>query len=80
MKAIATLMHRDPALAIAGAALTFLLLSQSRVPAMLVVLVYGGVAALLTDTTLVTDHPGDKGSTCPQLQGLDPGPPLPRRA
>lgn len=53
-----TLMHRGPALAIAGAALTFLLLSQSRVPAMLVLLVYGGVAALLTDTTLVSDLAG----------------------
>ncbi len=53
-----TLMHRGPGLAIAGAALTFLLLSQSRVPAMLVLLVYGGVAALLTDTTLVSDLAG----------------------
>lgn len=53
-----TLMHRGPALAFVGAALTFWLLSQSRVPAMLVLLVYGGGAALLTDTTLVSDLVG----------------------
>jgi hypothetical protein len=45
-------------LAIAGAALTFLRLSRPRVPAMLVLLVYGGVPALVTDTTLVSDLAG----------------------
>ena len=48
-------MQRGPVLAIAGAALTFLLLSQSRVPAMLVLLAYGGFAALMTDTSLAQD-------------------------
>jgi MFS superfamily sulfate permease-like transporter len=49
------LMHRGPMLAIVGAALTFWLLGQARVPAMLVLLAYGGVAALLTDATLASD-------------------------
>ncbi len=49
------LMQRGPALAITGTALTFLLLSQSRVPAMLVLIAYGGIAALLTDQTLMQD-------------------------
>lgn len=48
------LMQRGPALAIAGAALTFLLLSQSRLPAMLVLLLYGALAALVTDRNLVS--------------------------
>jgi len=49
------LMQRGPALAIAGAVLTFLLLSQSRLPAMLVLLVYGALAALITDRNLMSD-------------------------
>lgn len=49
------LMQQGPALAIAGAALTFLLLSQSRLPAMLVLLLYGALAALVTDRNLVSD-------------------------
>jgi MFS superfamily sulfate permease-like transporter len=49
------LMQRGPALAIAGAALTFLLLSQSRLPAMLVLLIYGALAALITDRNLMSD-------------------------
>ena len=49
------LMQRGPALAIAGAALTFLLLSQSRFPAMLVLLGYGALAALIADRNLMSE-------------------------
>jgi MFS superfamily sulfate permease-like transporter len=49
------LMQRGPALAIVGAALTFLLLRQSRLPAMLILLLYGALAALITDRSLMDD-------------------------
>lgn len=49
------LMQGAPALAIGGAALTFLLLGQSRLPAMLALLAYGAVAALALDPTLGRD-------------------------
>jgi hypothetical protein len=49
------LMQRGPALALAGAAVTFVLLGQSRMPAMLVLLAYGAIAALATDQTLMSD-------------------------
>ena len=50
-----TLMQRGPAVAIGGAALTFLLLGHSRLPAMLVLLAYGAVAALALDPELARD-------------------------
>ena len=56
------LMQRGPALAIVGAVLTLLLLSQSRLPAMLVLLIYGALAALITDRNLMSD-----------LRALSPG-------
>ena len=49
------LMQGGPALAIGGAALTFLLLGQPRLPAMLVLLGYGAAAALALDPTLAHD-------------------------
>lgn len=58
------LMQHAPALALAGAALTFLLLHQSRVPAMLVLLVYGAVVALITDRSLM----GDLGALSPSFR------------
>lgn len=60
------LMQRGPALAIVGAVLTFLLLSQSRLPAMVVLLIYGALAALITDRSLMSD-----------LRALSPGLRLP---
>jgi MFS superfamily sulfate permease-like transporter len=49
------LMQRGPALALVGAAMTFILLGQARMPAMLVLLAYGAIAALATDQTLMSD-------------------------
>jgi MFS superfamily sulfate permease-like transporter len=48
-------MSRGPVLAIAGAALTFALLGRQRLPAMLALLSYGGVMALVLDPTLRRD-------------------------
>jgi MFS superfamily sulfate permease-like transporter len=45
-------MARGPVLAIAGAALTFMLLGRQRLPAMLALLTYGGFMALMLDPTL----------------------------
>lgn len=56
------LMHLAPWLAIGGAALTFFLLGQPRMPAMLVLLTYGAAAALALDSALASD-----------LSGLSPG-------
>ena len=50
-----TLMRGGPLLAIGGAVLTFLLLGQSRVPALLALLVYGAAAAVLFDPTLTDE-------------------------
>ncbi len=50
-----TMMSTGPVLAIGGAALTFLLLGHSRIPAMLVLLGYGAVAALAMDPVLGRD-------------------------
>jgi hypothetical protein len=49
------LMHEGLALAIPAAMLTFGLLGQSRVPAMLALLVYGAAAAILVDAALLRD-------------------------
>jgi predicted benzoate:H+ symporter BenE len=48
-------MARGPVLAIAGAALTFMLLGRQRLPAMLALLSYGGFIALILDPTLRHD-------------------------
>lgn len=56
------LMHLAPWLAIGAAALTFFLLGQPRMPAMLVLLAYGAAAALALDSALASD-----------LSGLSPG-------
>jgi MFS superfamily sulfate permease-like transporter len=50
-----TLMQAGPALAIGGAALTFLLLGHARLPAMLGLLAYGAAGALALDPTLGRD-------------------------
>ena len=50
-----SLMHRGPLVAVPAVVLTFLLLSQPRVPAMLVLLAYGAAAALTLDPTLMRD-------------------------
>lgn len=50
-----TLMQRGPLMAIPGAILTLLLLGQPRLPAMLVLLLYGGIMALSFDQTLPAD-------------------------
>lgn len=50
-----SLMHRGPLVAVPAVVLTFLLLSQPRVPAMLVLLAYGAAAALTLDPTLMHD-------------------------
>jgi MFS superfamily sulfate permease-like transporter len=50
-----SLMHRGPLVAVPAVLLTFLLLSQPRVPAMLVLLAYGAAAALSLDPTLIRD-------------------------
>jgi len=52
------LMHRGPLVAVPAVLLTFLLLSQPRVPAMLVLLAYGAAAALTLDPTLLRDLGG----------------------
>jgi MFS superfamily sulfate permease-like transporter len=49
------LMQRGPLVAVPVVLLTFLLLSQPRVPAMLVLLAYGAAAALTLDPTLMRD-------------------------
>lgn len=49
------LMQAGPALALGGVVLTFLLLGQPRVPAMLVLLGYGSAGALAFDPTLSHD-------------------------
>jgi len=51
----ATLMQRGPLIAIPGAVLTLMLLGQPRLPAMLLLLSYGGVIALAFDQTLPRD-------------------------
>jgi MFS superfamily sulfate permease-like transporter len=48
-------MARGPVLAIAGAALTFMLPGRQRLPAMLALLTYGGFMALMLDPTLRHD-------------------------
>jgi hypothetical protein len=50
-----TLMRAGPALAIGGVVLTFLLLGQPRVPALLVLLGYGAAAAVVLDPALTAD-------------------------
>jgi MFS superfamily sulfate permease-like transporter len=50
-----SLMHRGPLVAVPAVLLTFLLLSQPRVPAMLVLLAYGAAAALSLEPTLIRD-------------------------
>jgi len=49
------LMHSGFAYAIPGAFLTFLLLGQPRIPAMLVLLAYGGLLAMVLDPALGRD-------------------------
>lgn len=49
------LMQLAPWLAIGGASLTFFLLGQPRVPAMLILLVYGAASALALDSALASD-------------------------
>lgn len=49
------LMHQGLILAIPAAVLTFVLLGQSRLPAMLMLLVYGGGAAIFFDASLLRD-------------------------
>jgi MFS superfamily sulfate permease-like transporter len=49
------LMNQGPLVAVPAVILTFLLLGQSRVPAMLTLLAYGAAAALTLDPTLVRD-------------------------
>ena len=48
-------MSRGPVIAIAGAPATFALLGRRRLPAMLALLSYGGVMALVLDPTLSRD-------------------------
>jgi MFS superfamily sulfate permease-like transporter len=48
-------MHQGPLVAVPAVALTFLLLGQPRVPAMLILLAYGAAAALSLDPTLIHD-------------------------
>jgi MFS superfamily sulfate permease-like transporter len=50
-----TFMHQGALMAVPAVVLTFLLLGQPRVPAMLVLLVYGAAAALSLDPTLIHD-------------------------
>jgi MFS superfamily sulfate permease-like transporter len=50
-----SLMQRGPLVAVPAVLLTFLLLSQPRVPAMLVLLAYGAAVALTLDPTLMRD-------------------------
>jgi MFS superfamily sulfate permease-like transporter len=58
------MMQAGPALAIGGTALTFLLLGQSRLPAMLALLAYGAAAAFALDPTLMRDL----GALTPRLR------------
>jgi MFS superfamily sulfate permease-like transporter len=48
-------MNQGPVMAVPAVALTFFLLGQPRVPAMLVLLIYGAAAALSVDPALVHD-------------------------
>ena len=48
-------MIHGPVIAIAGAIVTFMLLGRQRLPAMLALLIYGGVMALVLDPTLRHD-------------------------
>jgi MFS superfamily sulfate permease-like transporter len=48
-------MHQGLTLAIPAAALTLVLLGQSRLPAMLLLLVYGGAAAIFLEASLLGD-------------------------
>jgi MFS superfamily sulfate permease-like transporter len=50
-----TFMQRGPLMAVPAVALTFFLLGQPRVPAMLILLAYGAAAALSLDASLVHD-------------------------
>jgi MFS superfamily sulfate permease-like transporter len=50
-----TFMNQGPLVAVPAVVLTFFLLGQPRVPAMLMLLVYGGAAALSLDPTLIHD-------------------------
>jgi MFS superfamily sulfate permease-like transporter len=50
-----TLMQQGPLVAVPAVVLTFLLLSQPRIPAMLILLAYGAAAALSLDATLTQD-------------------------
>ena len=50
-----TLMQLGPLVAVPAVVLTFLLLSQPRIPAMLILLAYGAAAALSLDATLAQD-------------------------
>ena len=66
-----TLMRGGPVLAVAGAVLTFLLLGQSRLPAMFALVAYGAGAAMLLDPTLARDL----GSLSLAFRLPTPGPP-----
>ena len=66
------LMHQGLSLAIPAAALTFLLLGQSRLPAMLLLLVYGGAAAILSDASLLRDLAAVKPAFRMPTLGLPP--------
>ena len=66
-----TLMRGGPVLAVAGAVLTFLLLGQSRLPAMFALVAYGAGAAMLLDPTLAQDL----GSLSLAFRLPTPGPP-----
>jgi MFS superfamily sulfate permease-like transporter len=50
-----TFMQQGPLMAVPAVALTFVLLGQPRVPAMLILLAYGAAAALSLDASLVHD-------------------------
>jgi MFS superfamily sulfate permease-like transporter len=50
-----TFMQQGPLMAVPAVALTFFLLGQPRVPAMLILLAYGAAAALSLDASLVHD-------------------------
>jgi len=66
-----TLMRGGPVLAVAGVVLTFLLLGQSRLPAMFALVAYGAGAAMLLDPTLAQDL----GSLSLAFRLPTPGPP-----
>ena len=66
-----TLMRGGPVLAVAGVVLTFLLLGQSRLPAIFALVAYGAGSAMLLDPTLARDL----GSLSPVFRLPTPGPP-----